>query len=144
MQRGRLHVDKAWSFYYCKQKNLTPEIAEQRIAGDVSAWVAIDADTKLIPSWLLDKRDSSAQQSLLQDLSGRPTNRVQLNTDGPKVYIDAVFDAFGSNADYWVLHKIYGSEPTGEARCSPAKCIGWEKKSAIGNPDEAHIITSYF
>ena len=139
----RLQADEAWSFCYCKQKNLTPKIAEERIAGDVWAWVAIDADTKLIPSWLLGKRDAGSATEFVQDLAGRLANRVQLTTDGLKVYINAVYDAFGENIDYSVLHKIYGSEPVGEARYSPAKCIGCEKKTMIGNPDIEHVSTSY-
>src|SRR4030081_3310586 len=73
-----LQADEAWSFCYCKQKNMTPEIAEERIAGDVWAWVAIDADTKLIPTWRLGKRDSETATDFIQDLAGRLSNRVQL------------------------------------------------------------------
>jgi IS1 family transposase len=139
----RLQADEAWSFCYCKQKQLTSKIAEERIAGDVWAWVAIDADTKLIPCWLLGKRDAGCATEFIQDLASRLANRVQLTTDGLKVYINAVYDAFGDNIDYSVLHKIYGAEPVNEARYSPAKCIGCEKKTVIGNPDEEHVSTSY-
>lgn len=139
----RLQADEAWSFCYCKQKNLTPEISEQRVAGDVWAWVAIDADTKLIPSWLLGKRDAGSATEFIQDLAGRLDGRVQLTTDGLKVYVNAVYDAFGENIDYSILHKVYGAEPVGEARYSPAKCIGCEKKPMIGNPDMKHVSTSF-
>jgi IS1 family transposase len=138
----RLQADEAWSFCYCKQKNLTPEIAEERIAGDVWAWAAIDADTKLIPSWLLGKREADCATEFIQDLAGRLANRVQLTTDGLKVYIDAVTGAFSENIDYSVLHKIYGSEPVGEARYSPAKCLGCEKIPMIGKPDMKQVGTS--
>jgi IS1 family transposase len=122
---------------------MTPKIAEERIAGDVWAWVAIDADTKLIPTWRLGKRDSETATEFIQDLAGRLANRVQLTTDGLKVYINAVLDAFGTEVDYSVIHKIYGTTQANEARYSPAACIGCEKKSIIGKPDPDHISTSY-
>jgi IS1 family transposase len=139
----RLQADEAWSFCYCKQRNMTAEIAEERVAGDVWVWCAIDADTKIIPSWLLGKRDADSATEFIQDLASRLANRVQLTTDGLKVYINAVADAFGFDIDYAVLHKIYGAEPTGEARYSPAKCIGCDKERVIGRPDPEHVSTSY-
>jgi IS1 family transposase len=139
----RLQADEAWSFCYAKQRNVTPEMSEERVAGDVWVWVAIDADTKLIPCWLLGKRDSGCATEFIQDLAGRLANRVQLTTDGLKVYINAVYDAFGEDVDYSILHKVYGAVPTGEARYSPAKCIGCEKRPVIGNPNPDHISTSY-
>jgi IS1 family transposase len=140
---AHLQADEAWSFCYCKQRNIRPEIAEKTVAGDVWVWVAIDADTKLIPSWLLGKRDAGCATEFIQDLAGRLAARVQLTTDGIKVYVNAVYDAFGENIDYGILHKVYGAEPTGEARYSPAKCIGCEKNGAVGSPDPKHISTSY-
>jgi IS1 family transposase len=139
----RLQADEAWSFCYCKQRNLTPEIAEERIAGDVWAWVAIDADTKIIPTWRLGMRDGDTATEFIQDLAGRLANRVQLTTDGLKVYLKAVVRAFGDDIDYSILHKLYGATPTGEARYSPAVCTGCEKKPMIGQPDAEHISTSY-
>jgi IS1 family transposase len=139
----RLQADEAWSFCYCKQKQVTAEIADKRIAGDVWTWVAIDADTKLIPCWLLGKRDAGCATEFIQDLAGRLANRIQLTTDGLKVYMNAVLDSFGQDIDYGILHKVYGAEPAKEARYSPANCIGCEKKVGIGNPEEKHISTSY-
>jgi IS1 family transposase len=107
----RLQADEAWSFCYCKQKQVTPEMSEGRIAGDVWVWAAIDADTKLIPCWLLGKRDAGSATEFIQDLANRLANRVQLTTDGLKVYVNAVIDAFADDIDYAVLHKIYGVEP---------------------------------
>jgi DDE domain len=83
----RLQADEAWSFCYCKQKQVTPEISEQHTAGDVWVWAAIDADTKLIPSWLLGKRDAGCATEFIHDLANRLANRVQLITDGLKVYL---------------------------------------------------------
>ena len=139
----RLQADEAWSFCYAKQRNVTPEIAEERIAGDVWAWVAIDADTKIIPTWRLGRRDSETATEFIQDLASRLANRVQLTTDGLKVYVSAVLGAFGDAIDYSILHKIYGATPAGEARYSPAKCIGCERLRVIGGPDPRHISTSY-
>lgn len=139
----RLQADEVWSFCYCKQRNLTVKIAEQQIAGDVWIWAAIDADTKLIPSWLLGKRDAGCATEFIQDLANRLANRVQLTTDGLKVYLNAVIDAFADDIDYAVLHKIYGTEPANEARYSPAKCIGCEREAVLGRPDPEHISTSY-
>jgi len=140
---ARLQADEAWSFCHCKQRNLTREIAEKTVAGDVWVWVAIDADTKLIPCWLLGKRDAGCGTEFIQDLAGRLADRVQLTPDGLRVYVNAVYDAFGEDIDYSVLHKIYGAEPVREARYSPAKCIGCERQPVIWNPDSKHISTSY-
>lgn len=140
----RLQADEAWSFCYAKQKNVKPEHFEDGgYAGDVWAWVAIDADTKLIPTWLLGKRDAGSATEFIQDLATRLATRCQLTTDGLKVYINAVYDAFGENIDYSVLHKIYGREMPDASRYSPAACIGCEKRPVIGNPDMEHVSTSY-
>ncbi len=139
----RLQADEAWSFCYCKQRNMTAKIAEERIAGDVWVWAAIDADTKLIPSWLLGKRDADCATEFIQDLANRLANRVQLTTDGLKVYVDAIVGAFANDIDYAILHKVYGAEPAGEARYSPAKCVGCDKVEVLGAPDPKHVSTSY-
>src|SRR5207249_1648762 len=123
----RLQADEAWSFCYAKQRNVTPEMAGERIAGDVWVWAAIDAATKIIPSWMLGKRDGDTAKDFIQELAGRLRHRVQLTTDGLKVYLIAVLDAFGEEIDYAMLHKIHGAEPTGPARYSPAKCIGCDQ-----------------
>ena len=125
------------------RKDVTKEIADERIAGSVWTWTAIDADTKLIPCWLIGRRDGGCATEFLQDLAGRLANRVQLTTDGLKVYLNAVLDSFGTDIDYAILHKVYGAERPDAARYSPAVCVGCDKMVAIGNPDEAHISTSY-
>jgi len=91
----RIQVDEMWSFVYAKQKNVTPEIASAHVAGDAWLWVAIDADTKLVPTWLVGQRDAIAATQLIADLEKRPANRVQLTTDGFKLYLNAPIDAFG-------------------------------------------------
>ncbi len=139
----RVQCDEIWSFVGCKQKNVTPMISEQRIAGDVWTWVAMDADTKLVCSWLVGKRDAGCATDFIQDLANRLANRVQLTTDGHKVYLNAVVDAFANDIDYAMLIKIYGESSEGEKRYSPAVCAGCEQKPMIGNPDPKHISTSY-
>jgi IS1 family transposase len=118
-------------------------MSEERIAGDVWVWAAIDADTKLIPCWLLGKRDAGCATEFIQDLANRLANRVQLTTDGLRIYVNAVIDAFADDIDYAMLHKIYGVEPANEARYSRAKCIGCESQDVLGSPDPDHISTSY-
>jgi len=113
--------------------------------GDVWTWTAICADTKLVPSWLVGLRDTEDATAFIADLAGRLSSRVQLTTDGHRPYLAAVESAFGSDIDYAVLHKIYGS-PTGagdERRYSPAVCTGIDKRSITGNPDRAAVSTSY-
>ena len=139
----RIQCDEIWSFVYAKEKNVTQEIAEERIAGSVWTWTAIDADSKLIPCWLIGKRDAGCATEIMQDLSGRLTNRVQLTTDGLKVYLNAVIDSFAGDIDYAILHKVYGADRPDAARYSPAVCIGCEKAEMIGSPDPKHISTSY-
>ena len=103
-------------------------------AGSVWTWVALDPDTKLVPCWFVSSRDAGAANHFMHDLAGRLAHRVQLTTDGHKPYLTAVEDAFGSNIDYAQLVKIYGAERAGEARYSPAQCMGARK---------AHISTSH-
>jgi len=139
----RIQCDEIWSFVGAKQKNVTVEMAERRIAGDVWTWVAMDADTKLICSWLVGKRDAGCATEFIQDLANRLANRVQLTTDGLRVYLNAIIDAFADDIDYAILHKIYGADTANEARYSPAKCIGADRVRVLGGPDPRYISTSY-
>lgn len=140
----RLQVDEIWSFVYAKAKNVPAEKRGTFGVGDVWTFTAIDADTKLMPSFLVGSRDAGCATEFMQDLASRLVNRVQLTTDGHKMYLSAVEDAFGGAIDFAQLHKIYGNEPTGpETRYSPAECIGCEKKRVVGDPDPQHVSTSY-
>ena len=112
-------------------------------AGDVWTWTAIDADTKLLVSWLVGNRDTDCALHFMDDLKSRLTNRVQLTSDGHRPYLQAVDTVFGDDVDYAMLHKIYGAEPGGEKRYSPAKCIGAQKRRVTGQPDPDHVSTSY-
>ena len=139
----KLQCDEIWSFCYAKQKNVPDEHKDEFGYGDVWTWTAIDADTKLIPSFLVGDRTACTAKTFINDLASRLTNRVQLTTDGHKAYLEAVESAFGADIDYAILIKIYGSTVEGEKRYSPAKIKEIEKKDITGNPDPDHISTSY-
>jgi IS1 family transposase len=112
--------------------------------GDVWTFTAIDADTKLVPSFLVGSRDSGCATEFMQDLASRLVNRVQLTSDGHKMYLSAVEDAFAGAIDFAQLVKVYGVAPEGpEVRYSPAECIGAEKHAITGCPDPKHVSTSY-
>ena len=139
----RIQCDEIWSFCYAKQKNVPSKYRGQFGYGDVWTWTAIDADTKLVPSWLLGERTAEIACILIQDLASRLKHRVQLTTDGLKAYLEAVEGVFGADIDYSMLIKLYGSDSEGEKRYSPAKIISTEEKRIVGNPDPKHISTSY-
>ncbi len=140
----RLQLDEIWSFCSAKQKNASEE-KKAHGWGDVWTWTAIDADTKLIPSWLIGKRDAVCATEFVQDLAARLKNRVQITSDGHRAYLVAIEAAFGSDVDYAQLIKIYG-KPLGkdaETRYSQPECIGIETKIIAGDPDMDHVSTSY-
>lgn len=138
-----IQCDEIWSFCYAKQKNV-PEDKQGRLGyGDIWTWTAIDADTKLVPSWLVGLRDAGHAFRFMRDLQSRLAERVQLTTDGHKVYLQVVEDVFGADIDYAMLVKLYGAEPERETRYSPAKCIAAEPHIIQGNPDPTKISTSY-
>jgi IS1 family transposase len=136
-------MDEIWSFVYAKNDNVKDAKAAPATAGDVWTWTAIDADSKLIVSWLLGARDTDAALSFVSDLRSRLSNRVQLTSDGHRPYLTAVDAVFGDDVDYAMLVKHYGSDPQAETRYSPAICTGAEKKPKIGKPDAKHISTSF-
>lgn len=139
----RLQLDEIWGFVYAKEKNVPEAMQGQVGVGSVWTWVAIDAETKLIPCWLVGLRDGDYARAFVEDLASRLTDRVQITTDGLKVYLEAMEAGFGGEVDYGVLHKIYGAAPVDEARYSPAGFVGADKKRVTGDPDRAHISTSY-
>jgi IS1 family transposase len=138
----RVQCDEIWSFCYAKEKNLPADKKGKFGYGDIWTWVAIDADTKLVPSFMVGNRDLRTARIFIDDLKGRLANRVQLTTDGLRVYLDAVEGAFGSEVDYAVLMKLYESTQE-ETRYSPAVCVSAEAKVIQGKPDIRHISTSY-
>ncbi len=139
----RVQVDEIWSFVYAKQRNVPEEFKGQFGYGDVWTWTAIDADTKLVPTWFVGTRNADAAWDFMHDLAARISNRVQLTSDGHGAYFDAVDWAFESEIDYSQLVKLYGPSPEGQKRYSPPKCIGSKKHTMIGNPDPKHVSTSY-
>ena len=141
----RIQVDEIWAFVYAKRKNLENAKNAPSEAGDVWTWTAIDADTKLVPAWVVGDRSSETAIEFMDDLRSRLANRVQLTSDGYHVYVDAVEGAFGGDIDYAMLVKLYGQESgtSPEKRYSPAKCKGAIKRNVEGDPDPTHISTSY-
>jgi len=141
----RLQLDEIWSFVYARKKNLPEELQGNYGFGDVWTWTAIDADTKLVPCWHVGTRDVSAAQAFISDLADRLANRVQLSTDGHKPYLNAVETNFGGEIDYATIVKIYGGKPEGKdgPRYSTDVCTGMRRGTVSGNPDPAHISTSF-
>lgn len=140
----RVQVDEIWSFTYAKQKNVPTAKNAPEEAGDTWTWTAIDADNKLILSWLIGGRDGEYALAFMDDLRSRLANRVQLTSDGHRAYLEAVEGAFGGDVDYAQLIKLYGAAPDGPTRrYSPAECIGARKQTVEGSPNMAHVSTSY-
>jgi IS1 family transposase len=139
----RVQVDEIWSFTYAKAKNVAKAKKAPEGAGDTWTWTGLDADSKLIVSWLVGPRNAGSAFTFTSDLKSRLANRVQLTSDGLKLYLDAVEDVFGADIDYAQLVKLYGASGEDETRYSPAKCIGCISKEITGQPDPKHISTSY-
>jgi IS1 family transposase len=147
LKTNRIQCDEIWQFVYAKAKNVPEEHKGELGYGDVWTWIALDADTKLVPSWAVGRRDGFTASAFIRDLADRLASRVQLTTDGHKVYLEAVEGAFGSEIDYAMLIKMYegdsGKGGTAERRYSPAVCTGEYKQRITGDPDPANISTSY-
>jgi IS1 family transposase len=139
----RIQCDEIWQFCYAKDKNVPEEKRGTFGFGDVWTWVAIDPDSKLVVSFTLGTRGAQTAKRFMDDLASRLANRVQLTTDGHRVYLQAVEDAFGNDIDYAMLVKMYGNDRESEARYSPAECIGCREIGVTGRPDPKHISTSH-
>jgi len=138
----RIECDEIWSFCFSKAKNVPADKEGVFGYGDVYTWVAIDAESKLVPSWYVGRRDGHCAMEFMRDLSARLSSRVQLTTDGHKAYLNAVEENFGSDIDYAMLIKVYGGEQS-EVRYSPAECLGTMKERISGNPEVELVSTSY-
>ena len=140
----RVQVDEIWQFVYAKARNVETAKKAPEGAGDAWTWTAIDADSKLVVSWLVGGRDGQAAYDFMMDLADRLASRVQLTSDGLKVYEGAVEDAFGADVDYAQLIKVFGNAPRETAaRYSPGECKGSFTRTVQGEPDPGHIATSY-
>jgi IS1 family transposase len=142
----RIQCDEIWSFVYAKDKNAPEEMKAEGQAGDVWTWTAIDADTKLIVSWMLGDRTVETARLFMADVADRLVGRVQLTTDGHKAYLSAVREAFLlEEIDYAMLQKLYTNTgtKTPERKYSPGECCNTIKGTVCGNPDDAHVSTSY-
>jgi IS1 family transposase len=139
----RVQVDEIWAFCYAKAKNVPAAKQGTFGFGDVWTFTAIDADTKLVPSFLVGSRDAGCATEFVQDLASRLSGRIQLTSDGHKMYLSAVEDGFGGDVDFAQLIKVYGPAPTGDTRYSPAECLGTQKHAIVGDPDPKHVSTSY-
>ncbi len=136
----RVQADEVWSFVGCKQRS---KQRGKQGDGDCWTWVGLDSDTKLVVAYLVGLRDSGHATEFIRDIANRIVNRIQLTSDGLKLYVEAVEDAFGGEVDYAMLHKIYAAERSGPARYSPPRCIGTTRFAISGRPDPNHVSTSY-
>jgi len=139
----RVEADEIWAFCYAKEANVPAEHEGEFGYGDIWTWVAMDADTKLVPSWLVGERDTPTAIDFMTDVRERIANRTQLTTDGLVCYLTAVEEAFGTDVDYGQLVKIYGSDPAHERRYSPSHLLRAEKRSISGSPDAKLTTTSH-
>lgn len=144
VKAARVQCDEIWAFCYAKAKNVATAKSAPDGAGDIWTWTGLDADSKLIVSWLVGGRDSEYASAFMNDVASRLANRVQMTTDGHKAYLEAVEGAFGADVDYAQLVKMFGASPDGsKGRYSPAECTGIKKNVIEGSPDKKHISTSY-
>lgn len=139
----RLQLDEIWQFCYAKEKNVQAAKKAPEGAGDTWTWTGIDADSKLIVSWLLGPRDGQSAYEFCMDLRARVVGHPQITSDGLAAYAGALEDAFGAEMDYAQLIKVYGSDREGAVRYSPGTCKGTFTKIVQGDPDPGHVNTSY-
>jgi len=140
----RIQCDEIWSFVGMKAKNVPPDRKSDAEIGDIWTWTALDADTKLIVSYLVGHRDVPCAHAFMNDVASRVSNRIQLTTDGFKAYLEAVEEAFGHDVDYAMLVKLYGEEEKKEASgYKHVRCTGADKRSVAGSPSSEYISTSY-
>lgn len=140
----RVECDEIWAFCYVKEKNVAPADKGVLGFGDVYTWTGMDADSKLMVSYMVGKRDAEYANQFIADLASRLKSRVQLTTDGHKPYLEAVEGAFGAEVDYAMLVKHYGpGSVTDQRRYSPSEFVDSEKRVIMGNPNMKKVSTSY-
>ena len=138
----RVQVDEIWAFCYAKEKNVPFAKSAPEGAGDAWTWTAIDSDSKMILSYVVGDRSGATAMDFMDDLKARLATRVQLTSDGHKVYLEAVEGAFGGDVDFAQLVKLYGPAPD-DHRYSPGECTGTKMMHVVGNPDYSKISTSH-
>ncbi len=145
VKSARIQADEIWSFCYAKAKNVAAAEAAPEGAGDVWTWTALDADTKLMVSYFVGDRSGASAMILADDLRSRiVSDRIQITTDAHNAYLRAIEEAFGADADYATLEKVYRTDPAAaRGRYSPPICTGTRKRVVEGDPDQAHVSTSY-
>lgn len=139
----KIQLDELWTFVKMKEKNVPVEQRGKHGIGDVWTWVAVDAKTKLIPTWFVGKRDAGSASVFINDLASRLASKVQLTSDGLKTYVEAIEGAFGQDVDYSQLVKIYGEPKEGQNKFNSDCCIGAKKVSISGNSDITSVSTSF-
>jgi IS1 family transposase len=139
----RIQLDEIWAYSYCKQRNVPFAKNAPEEAGDLWTWVALDAESKLVPSWRVGDRSGATAIEFVCDLSRRLANCVQITSDGHRAYLEAVEAGFGADVDYAQLIKLYGEVPHPAGRYSPAQIQGTKTFCCTGKPDPKHISTSY-
>ena len=139
----RIQRDEIRAVRYSKQGNVPEDKVGVKGYGDVWTWVAIDADTKLIPPWVVGLRDIEHANEFMMDLAPRLANRVRLTTDGLHLYGEAVGMGFDGNVDYARIVKTHGMMPGAPGRYSPGVRTGASKRPVAGNSDPAQISTSF-
>lgn len=142
LQCKHIQMDEIWTFVGKKQRRLI-ESDDQSKVGDFWTFVALDADTRLVPTFRIGKRDIENATEFVADLAGRLDNRVQLSTDGLKAYVEAIGRVFGADVDYAQIVKSYEAEPIGPGRYNPPRVRKVRRTPILGNPDYSRISTSY-
>lgn len=144
VKSSRVECDEVWCFCYAKDKNLPDDMRGCPGVGSIWTWTALCAESKLLISWRLGARDAANAHYFMRDVSERLANRVQLTTDGNRMYLAAVENNFRGDVDYAMLVKKYGNEEgSPETRYSPGKCLGATKQQVEGSPDMDYVSTSY-
>ena len=138
----KIQMDEIWGYVAKKQRHLTKQDDPAQV-GDKWVFVAIDADSKLVPSYRVGQRTLPEAKAFVSDLSSRISNRVQLSSDALSAYVAATEEAFGANVDYGQIVKSYEAEPIGPGRYSPPHVTSVERSRIMGDPDPRHISTSY-
>jgi IS1 family transposase len=141
---AQVQVDELWGFIGAKAK--TAKLKKlPRPAGDIWTWIAIDAETKLVPCFAIGDRSKYMAQCFMDDLATRVNGRVQISSDGLKAYVDAVERAFGSDVDYGTVIKEFSHTDldSPSTRYSPPDVLKVKKSTVQGNPEFELISTSY-